>query len=140
MNRGRAMMASREALDVVASREKEEVKVYGKHYYGNLYGCNVEKLRDEEYLKKLVTEAARIGNMTLLDVKSWKMGEGVSVVAIVLESHITIHTWPEFAFATVDVYSCGSHTDPQKAFNFIVRELEAKKVVMGSADRSMREV
>jgi len=130
------MMATREATKSLA-KEMQAPKVFGKHYYGNLYGCNVEKLRDEEYLRWLVTKASEIGNMTLLDVKSWKMGEGVSVVAIVLESHITIHTWPEFAFATVDVYSCGSHTDPKKAFDFIVKELEAKKVVMGSADRSM---
>ncbi len=129
------------ARDVVrATTETNKPKVFGKHYYGNLYDCNVEKLKDVEYLKWLVTKAAEIGNMTLLDVKAWKMGEGASVVAIVLESHITIHTWPEFAFATVDVYSCGSHTDPKKAFDFIVRELEAKKVVMGSADRSMYEV
>ncbi|HIH90061.1 TPA: adenosylmethionine decarboxylase [Desulfurococcaceae archaeon] len=130
-------MASREALNLTDKGAK--VKVYGKHYYGNLYGCNVEKLKDEEYLRDLVVEAAKVGNMTLLDVKSWKMGEGVSVVAIVLESHITIHTWPEFAFATVDVYSCGSHTDPRKAFEFIVRNLEAKKVVGGNADRSLVE-
>ncbi|NPA85378.1 MAG: adenosylmethionine decarboxylase [Crenarchaeota archaeon] len=133
------MMATREATKTVA-KNAEKRKVFGKHYYGNLYGCNPEKLRDEEYLRRLVIKAAEIGNMTLLDVKSWKMGEGVSVVAIVLESHITIHTWPEFAFATVDVYSCGHHTDPKKAFDFIVKELEAQKVIMGSADRSMYEV
>ena len=117
--------------------EEEKTKVYGKHYYGNLYGCNPRKLEDVDFLVWLVREAAKIGNMTLLDIKAWKMGLGASVVGIVLESHITIHTWPEFSFATVDVYSCGKHTDPKKSFDFIAEQLEAKKVVIGHADRSM---
>jgi len=114
-------------------------KVIGKHVYGNLYGCDPQILSNEEELRRIVTHAAKLGNMTLLEVKSWKIGLGVSVVAIILESHITIHTWPEFSFATVDVYSCGEHTDPTKAFNYIVMELRAKRVVRGYVDRSLEE-
>jgi len=114
-----------------------EPRVYGMHVFGNLYGCDPSVLRDEERLRRIVVEAARIGNMTLLDVKSWKIGEGVSVVAIVLESHITIHTWPEYAFATVDVYSCGKHTDPEKAFNYIVLSLGARRVERQVATRHL---
>lgn len=114
-------------------------KVIGKHVYGNLYGCDPRILSNEEELKRIVTRAAELGNMTLLEVKSWKIGLGVSVVAIILESHITIHTWPEFSFATVDVYSCGEHTDPAKAFNYIVMELRAKRVVRGYVNRSLEE-
>lgn len=134
---GSTMMSNRELLKFKKMTDSRNVKVYGKHVYANLYGCNPKKLSDLEYLKKAVIEAAKRGNMTLLDVKGWKIGEGVSVVGIVLESHITIHTWPEFSFATVDVYSCGAHTDPEKAFEYIVEALESKKVVRGDADRSM---
>jgi len=122
----------------MAQEAAQRYRVVGRHYYGNLYECsNVNALRSERLLERIVTEAARIGNMTLLDVKTWKIGEGVSVVAIVLESHIAIHTWPEYRFATVDVYSCGGHTDPQAAFNYIVEALSPKRVVLGSADRSL---
>lgn len=113
-------------------------KVIGRHVYGNLKGCrNDEILRDPQAIEELLREAGRVGRMTILDVKSWKIGEGVSAVAIVLESHITIHTWPEYKFATVDVYSCGPRSDPLKAFNYIVKALEPEDVVMGSADRSL---
>lgn len=114
-----------------------EPKVYGRHVYGNLYECDANILRDEGKLREIVIEAAKIGNMTLLDVKSWKIGEGVSVVAIVLESHITIHTWPEYRFATVDVYSCGKHTDPDSAFNYIVKALGARRVERGVTSRNL---
>ncbi len=112
-------------------------RVYGKHVYGNLYDCDPAILRDEERLRDIIVKAAEIGNMTLLDVRSWKIGEGVSIVAIVLESHITLHTWPEYGFATLDVYSCGMHTDPEAAFDYIVKMLRPRRVEKGVADRSL---
>lgn len=122
----------------VEREDLERVRVYGRHIYGNLYNCgNSRLLRDAKALEELVAEAASRGNMTVLDVKSWKIGDGVSVVAIILESHISIHTWPEYDFATVDVYSCGTHTDPEKAFNYIAEALKPEKIVFGRADRSL---
>uniref|UniRef100_A0A7J3QDL3 S-adenosylmethionine decarboxylase proenzyme n=1 Tax=Ignisphaera aggregans TaxID=334771 RepID=A0A7J3QDL3_9CREN len=113
---------------------QKTIVVFGKHVMGDVYGCEKAKLTDVLYLTKVVKEAANIGNMTLLEIKSWKIGEGISVIGIVLESHISIHTWPEYNFATVDVYSCGSHTDPEKAFEYIVKALGAshyeKKVIL----------
>ncbi|WP_338600574.1 adenosylmethionine decarboxylase [Sulfolobus tengchongensis] len=111
-------------------------KVVGKQVYGSLYDCDEEILKDSKKLEQIVKEAAEIGNMNILDIRSWKIGEGVSIVAIILESHITIHTWPEYKFATVDVYSCGAHTDPYKAFSYIVAKLGAKKYTINEADRS----
>ncbi|MEM1685333.1 MAG: adenosylmethionine decarboxylase [Acidilobaceae archaeon] len=111
-------------------------RVYGYHIYGDLLECsNVDILSDTETLESVVVEAAKVGNMTLLDVKSWKIGLGVSVVGIVLESHISIHTWPEFKYATVDVYSCGKHTRPDKAFDYIVSVLKPIKVKKGKFKR-----
>ncbi len=111
-------------------------KVVGKQVYGSLYNCDKEILKDNQRLQEIVKEASIEGNMTLLDIRSWKIGEGVSVVAIILESHITIHTWPEYDFATVDVYSCGAHTDPRKAFFHIAKELKSEKYEIKEADRS----
>lgn len=107
---------------------QKRVLVYGKHVVGDLYECNRDKLRDVGFLINTVKEAATIGNMVLLEIKSWKIGLGVTILGIVLESHISIHTWPEYSFATVDVYTCGKHTDPEKAFNFIAEKLEARYI------------
>ncbi|MEM4800190.1 MAG: adenosylmethionine decarboxylase, partial [Acidilobaceae archaeon] len=111
-------------------------KVYGYHVLGNLFDCgNKELLTDPERLKDLIIKATEVGNMTLLDIKTWKIGLGVSMVAIVLESHIAIHTWPEFSFATVDVYSCGKHTDPKAAFDYIVSALRPRYVEFKEFER-----
>ncbi|OYT40375.1 MAG: adenosylmethionine decarboxylase [Desulfurococcales archaeon ex4484_58] len=111
-------------------------KVIGKHVYGELYGCNIEVLSNIDTLTDIVREAARIGGFTLLDIKAWKIDPGVSVVGIVLESHIAIHTWPEYAFATVDVYTCGEKGDPVVSYKFIVEKLGAKKYSIKISDRS----
>lgn len=113
---------------MTATSVLKRVIVYGKHVVGDLYECDKERLEDVGFLINVVREAATVGGMTLLDVKSWKIGFGVSIFGIVLESHISIHTWPEYSFATVDVYSCGKHTEPEKAFDFIVSALNAKRV------------
>ncbi len=126
----------------VESRQQASVdqakRVHATHVFGNLIGChNIRALKERKLLEKIVEEATRIGNMTLLDIKSWKIGEGLSVVAIILESHIAVHTWPEFSYATVDVYSCGPHTNPEEAFNYIVEMLKPARIESKIVDRSL---
>ncbi|CCC81695.1 adenosylmethionine decarboxylase [Thermoproteus tenax] len=116
-----------------------EAVVVGRHVYGNLYDCNSEVLRDEGRLIQIVRNAAKIANATLVSVNTYKFGAngGLTVFAIVAESHISVHTWPEHAFATVDVYTCGN-TDPEAAFNYIAKELGAQRVEVFRGDRSLR--
>jgi S-adenosylmethionine decarboxylase len=115
-------------------------KVIGKHVYGEAYQCDPAILSDEKALEKIVRNAAVEGNLTLLDVKAWKINPGVSIVGIILESHISIHTWPEYEFATIDVYTCGSTSDPIKAFKYIIKELKAKKYSMKVSSRDYEEM
>ena len=113
--------------------------IFGKHVYGNLFYCDQEILSDENQLCDLAIEAANYANMTVWDVKSWKFGGekgGVSVIVLVVESHIAIHTWTEYNYATLDVYTCGEHSDPQKAFDYIVNKLRPKHVERHFADRT----
>ncbi len=126
-----------ETKDIIREELIKRPRVVGKHVFGDLYGCEPDLLSDPVYLENIVREASMIGNMNLLEIKSWKIGLGVSVIGIVLESHISIHTWPEYQYATVDVYSCGAHTDPEKAFDFIVKALRAERVEKRSVDRSL---
>jgi S-adenosylmethionine decarboxylase len=118
--------------------EKARV-IVGKHVYGNLYDCDVNILSNEKFLRDVAVEAAKMANMTVWDVKSWKFGGekgGVSVIVLVVESHIAIHTWTEYSYATLDVYTCGEKSDPEVAFNYIASKLKPKYVKKYYADRS----
>ncbi len=126
-------------LGTEVKSSRAETLVHGTHIYGNLRGCNRELLKDERRLKEIVVKSAEIGNMTLISVFSHKFGKdcGVSIIAIVAESHISIHTWPEYDYATVDVYSCGAHSCPLLSFLYIASALEAREVELFVADRSL---
>jgi len=118
---------------------QETTQIVGKHIYGNLYGCDAGQINNESALKNLVIEAAKKANMTIWDTKAWKFGGpkgGVSAIALILESHIAIHTWNEFQYATVDVFTCGEKSDPKEAFDHIVSKLNPKSIMKHYADRS----
>ncbi len=113
--------------------------VIGRHVYGSLYGIDRERAWDEAYLRNLVLEAVEAAGATLLDLRSWRVpGEkgGVSVIAVVLESHLALHTWPGYGYATFDAYTCGDKADPWKAWEVVVRGLRPKYYRVHYADRS----
>ena len=117
----------------------EKGATIGKHVYGNLYGVSEEVASNEEYLVDVVKKAVELANMTLLEVRSWKLGGekgGVSVIALILESHIAIHTWSAYRYATVDIYTCGEKSDPWRAFYYIVEKLGARAYTVNYADRT----
>jgi S-adenosylmethionine decarboxylase len=124
--------------------ENPHPQVIGKHVYGELYFNEPSKLTDLELMKKIVIEAAKVGNMHIVNISPFRfegsngVDGGVSVIAIILESHIAIHTWPEENYATVDIYSCGANSDPHKAFDYIVSVLKPIAYTKNYADRSKK--
>lgn len=117
----------------------KEDKIIGKHVYANLYDPDPASISNEEFLRRIVVEAAEKANMHLVEVKSWSFGGrkgGVSVIALITESHISIHTWVEYSYATVDVYTCGDHSDPWKAMEYIIEKLKPKRYSVGYANRT----
>ncbi len=126
---------SRETGDTV------EDYIVGKHVYGNLYGISREVALDHDFLVETMKKAAELSNATIIEVRSWvipgKKG-GVSVIVLVDESHLALHTWSEYNYATLDVYTCGEHTDPLKGFQYVVERLRPKKYTMHYVVRDSR--
>ena len=101
-------------------------QVIGKHALFELHGGNPNLLNDEDFVKSALTEAAEAAGATLLSLVSHKFSpQGVTAVALLSESHISLHSWPEFGFASIDCYTCGSHTDPEAACKSLKDAFEA---------------
>jgi S-adenosylmethionine decarboxylase len=121
--------------------QKQIPKIISKHVYGNLYKVNLQLLSDLQFLTKMVVESARLGNLHIVELATKKFGDvngipgGVSIIAILEESHIALHTWPESEYATLDIYSCGHESNPEAAFRYIVSKLNPKKQRVWHADR-----
>ncbi|ADL19395.1 S-adenosylmethionine decarboxylase related protein [Acidilobus saccharovorans 345-15] len=121
------------------STEVSRDYIVGKHVFGSLYGIPPEIAEDENLVRQAVLDAVKAANATLIEIMSWKIGGhkgGVSVIALVNESHIVVHTWTEYRYATVDAYTCGEHTKPEKAFEVIVERLKPEYYTYNYADRT----
>jgi len=97
----------------------------GKHYLLNLYGCPYILLNDEIFLINLLKNAAILSGAVVHETIHKKFEpQGVTVVCLLSESHISIHTWPEEGKAAADVYTCGD-CDPKIGCDMIVDKLFA---------------
>ena len=102
------------------------MEALGKHLLLELIDCDAALLNDMEYLRKVVSDTARqIGATVIKDSFYQFTPQGVSGVLIIAESHISIHTWPEYSFAAVDVFTCGDVIDPKNAVKPFVEKLKA---------------
>lgn len=98
----------------------------GTHCILEIHGCPFEKLNDEAFVRHALAEACRHGMSTLLQLTSHKFEpQGVTSLALLAESHISIHTWPENGYAAVDVFTCGPTARPTLACEYLIEAFSA---------------
>ena len=115
------------------SNDTSATDMVGKHCILELYDCNPTKLNDETFLRNTITKAAKRAGATLLNLITHRFEpQGVTGLALLAESHISIHTWPENGYAAVDVFTCGDHTMPEKACEVLCEELNAGRHALRS--------
>ncbi|ACQ69588.1 MAG: S-adenosylmethionine decarboxylase proenzyme [Exiguobacterium sp.] len=99
----------------------------GRHIITELWECNPDKLNDIDYIERLFVDAALRSGAEVREVAFHKFApHGVSGVVIISESHLTIHSFPEHGYASVDVFTCGDRIDPATASQYIAEGLDAK--------------
>ncbi len=103
------------------------MKSLGKHIVVELYDCNHKTLNDHEKVQRLMVGAAKAAKATVVTSEFHHFNPyGVSGAVIIAESHLTIHTWPEYGYAAVDVFTCGEEVDPWVCVREIVKALAPK--------------
>ena len=99
-----------------------------KHLLLELYRCNYEKLNDESFLRCTLNRAAKFAKATVLNLISNKFEpQGVTAIALLAESHISIHTWPESNYSAVDIFTCGQNMLPELASEYLIEALNAEE-------------
>ena len=99
----------------------------GKHLLLELKGCNKEVLNDVGFLRgALLAAAGEAGAIVLGESFHQFNPQGVSGVVIIAESHLCIHTWPEYGYAAADIFTCGNSVQPEKAAEILVGKLGSK--------------
>ncbi|MBI4423235.1 MAG: adenosylmethionine decarboxylase [Elusimicrobia bacterium] len=101
----------------------------GRHLLLDLYSCDRGVLSDVSAVEHVLVAAAKATGARVVDVVFHAFSpHGVSGVVVIAESHLSIHTWPEFRFASVDIFTCGTTVDPWKARAVLRRGFKAKRV------------
>lgn len=99
----------------------------GKHILLELKDCNREALNDLDFLRGIMLTAANDCGATVLGESFHPFNpQGVSGVVVIAESHISIHTWPEYGYAAVDIFTCGNSVQPEKAVTVLIEKLGSK--------------
>ncbi|GAA5416319.1 S-adenosylmethionine decarboxylase proenzyme [Paraliobacillus ryukyuensis] len=113
----------------------------GRHVIAEMWDCNINTLNDMGSIEQIFVNAALKAGAEIREVAFHKFApQGVSGVVIISESHLTIHSFPEHGYASIDVYTCGDIIDPNVACDFISEALESKKCEKVELPRGMGPV
>ena len=106
----------------------------GTHLLLDLKECNPDLLDNVQYIRQAMIGAAEEAGATIVGENFHKFDPlGVTRIIAIAESHLCIHTWPEYGYAAVDVFSCGEGFDPGKVAEILIDKLHC-------SDPSIREI
>ena len=98
---------------------KQSIEAYGKHIIIDLY--QAERLDDIDLMRQAINEIIEVtGAKLLFDNFHHFKPQGITGIACLAESHISVHTWPESSFAAFDIFMCG-HSRPERAIDILER-------------------
>ncbi len=118
----------------------------GTHLLVDLRDCNIEAIRDLEYVKDSLVQAAKAASATIVDVSFHEFNPfGISGMVVIAESHLSIHTWPEYGYAAVDIFTCGDLIKPETAASYLIERfgslnpsvVEMKRGIISPFDKKL---
>jgi len=108
----------------------------GQHVIIELWGCN-DSINDAGLVRTAMLNAVEAAHATLLDLNVHTFSpHGVTGVAVLSESHLSVHSWPEYGYVAADVFTCGDTTQPRLAADVLRRAFgatrcEVKEIIRG---------
>jgi S-adenosylmethionine decarboxylase len=106
----------------------QEFPPNGRHWLAEFYQAS--GLADARLVRSALRQAVVAAGLTLLEIKLHRFGRGrgITGVALLAESHISIHTWPESGYAALDLFMCGRASDPSRALAALENALKPARV------------
>ena len=114
------------------------MQALGRHTIVELYGCDTDLINDHEFVEELMLKAVELSGATIIRPVFHKFNpHGVSGVVVIAESHFSIHTWPEYGYCALDIFTCGDLIDNYAALSHIKEQLKAKSVSVSEVKRGV---
>ena len=113
----------------------------GHQIIAEFYACNRDSLNDVDFIRSAMVGAAKQAGATIVTETFHHFSpHGVSGAVIIAESHLSIHTWPEYGYAAVDLFTCGDTVSAEAAFNYLRDVLESTQVSTMDINRGQVEM
>lgn len=95
----------------------------------DFYGCCSIKINSCEFIETTLLDAALLMNLTVVNTTIHEFSPvGVSGVVVIEESHIAIHTWPEYDYVAIDIFTCNNSYDLDKGILFLKESFKAQRL------------
>lgn len=117
------------------------MEALGRQILVEFYDCDQSKLNDVLFIETSLIQAAEASQATLISHSFHKFSpHGVSGVVVIAESHIAIHTWPEYRYAAVDIFTCGNTIDPWIIQEYLKENFQSENVSSMEIKRGLFKV
>jgi len=114
------------------------MQALGRHVIAELYDCDKELINDHEFIEEIMLRAVEVSGATIVKPVFHKFNpHGVSGVVVIAESHFSIHTWPEYGYCALDIFTCGDVIDNYSALTFVKEKLMARGVSVSEVKRGV---
>lgn len=117
------------------------MEALGRQILVEFYDCKESKINDVNYIESSLINATKASRATIISHNFHKFSPyGVSGVVVIAESHVAIHTWPEYNYAAVDIFTCGETIDPWVIQEHLKEYFESRNVSSMEMKRGLFKV
>jgi S-adenosylmethionine decarboxylase len=110
----------------------------GNHVIAELYDCDASTLKEAKKVEKILLKAVDISGANMVESVIHEFNPyGVSGVIVIEESHFSVHTWPEYGYCALDIFTCGTEVDYHSALNYIKEAFNAKNISVSEIKRGL---
>lgn len=115
------------------------METLGTHLLVELWGCDAELINSASFVENTLVDAAITSGAHVLHSSFHEFSpQGISGVVIISESHLTIHSWPEFGYAAIDIFTCGKKVDPWIAVIYIEERFKSSYCKVNNFNRGIK--
>lgn len=117
------------------------MRALGRHILIELYDCDKNVLNNFKMVEDAMIGGAKECRAHVVQSVFHKFNpHGVSGVVVIAESHLAVHTWPEYGYAAVDLFTCGDDINPWIAYEYIANKFRAKNKTAMELNRGSLDI
>jgi S-adenosylmethionine decarboxylase len=119
----------------------QKMQSLGNHLIVELYECHREFINDARAVENALVKAVDISGAKMVQSVVHEFNpHGISGVVVIEESHFSVHTWPEYGYCALDIFTCGDEIDYYSALHYLKEEFKAKNFSVTEMKRGMLDL